>query len=109
MKFLAYNPDALGENMVNPSAHASHILVKSKGEATQLAMNIKKFKDFQKTARKKSDCPSSQKGGDLGWFRKGQMVREFDEAVWTIPLKTVSEPIKTQFGYHLIWVHESEE
>ena len=56
--------------MVNPSAHASHILVKSKGEATQLAMNIKKFKDFQKTARKKSDCPSSQKGGDLGWFRK---------------------------------------
>ena len=95
--------------MVNPSAHASHILVKSKGEATQLAMNIKKFKDFQKTARKKSDCPSSQKGGDLGRFRKGQMVREFDEAVWTIPLKTVSEPIKTQFGYHFIWVHEREE
>ena len=95
--------------MVNPSAHASHILVKSKGEATQLAMNIKKFKDFQKIARKKSDCPSSHKGGDLGWFRKGQMVREFDEAVWTLPLKTVSEPIKTQFGYHLIWVHEREE
>ena len=95
--------------MVNPSAHASHILVKSKGEATQLAMNIKKFKDFQKTARKKSDCPSSQKGGDLGWVRKGQMVREFDEAVLTIPLKTVSEPIKTQFGYHLIWFHEREE
>ena len=95
--------------MVNPSAHASHILVKSKGEATQLAMNIKKFKDFQKTARKKSDCPSSQKGGDLAWFRKGQMVREFDAAVCTIPVKTVSEPIKTQFGYHLIWVHEREE
>ena len=64
--------------MVNPSAHASHILVKSKGEATQLASNITKLKDFQKTARKKSDCPSSQRGGDLGWFRKGQMVREFD-------------------------------
>ena len=95
--------------MVNPSAHASHILVKSKGEATQLASNIKKFKDFQKTARKKSDCPSSQRSGDLGWFRKGQMVREFDEVVWTIPLKTVSEPIKTQFGYNLIWVHEREE
>ena len=95
--------------MVKPSAHASHILVKSKGEATQLASNIKKFKDFQKTARKKSDCPSSQKGGDLGWFRKGQMVREFEEAVWTTPLKTVSAPIKTQFGYHLIWVHVREE
>jgi peptidyl-prolyl cis-trans isomerase C len=95
--------------MVKPSAHASHILVKSKGEATQLASNIKKLKDFQKTARKKSDCPSSQRGGDLGWFRKGQMVREFEEAVWSIPLKTVSSPIKTQFGYHLIWVHEREE
>ena len=95
--------------MVNPSAHASHILVKSKGEATQLAANIKKFKDFQKTARKKSDCPSGQKGGDLGWFRKGQMVNEFEEAVWTMPVASVSEPIKTQFGYHLIWVHERDE
>ena len=95
--------------MVNPSAHASHILVKSKSEAIQLSSNIKKLKDFQKIARKKSDCPSSQKGGDLGWFRKGQMVREFEEAVWSIPLKTVSSPIKTQFGYHLIWVHEREE
>ena len=95
--------------MVNPSAHASHILVKSKSEAIQLSSNIKKLKDFQKKARKKSDCPSSQKGGDLGWFRKGQMVREFEEAVWSIPLKTVSSPVKTQFGYHLIWVHEREE
>ncbi|MBJ64485.1 MAG: peptidylprolyl isomerase [Euryarchaeota archaeon] len=95
--------------MVNPSAHASHILVKSKGEAIQLSSNIKKLKDFQKIARKKSSCPSSQKGGDLGWFRKGQMVREFEDAVWTTPIKTVSEPVKTQFGYHLIWVHEREE
>jgi len=95
--------------MVNPSAHASHILVKSKGEATQLASNITKLKEFQKAARKKSDCPSSQRGGDLGWFRKGQMVREFEDAVWNIPLKTVSAPIKTQFGYHLIWVHERDE
>ena len=95
--------------MVKPSALASHILVKSKGEATQLSSNIKKLKDFQKIARKKSDCPSKQKGGDLGWFRKGQMVREFEEAVWSTPLKTVSEPVKTQFGYHLIWVHEREE
>ena len=51
--------------MVKPSAHASHILVKSKGEATQLSSNIKKLKDFQKIARKKSDCPSKQKAGTL--------------------------------------------
>ena len=95
--------------MVQPSARASHILVKSKGEAVSLSSNISKLKDFQKYARKKSECPSSQKGGDLGWFRKGQMVQEFDEAVWTLPLNSVSNPVKTQFGYHLIWVHEREE
>ena len=70
---------------------------------------IGKLKDFQKLARKKSTCHSSQKGGDLGWFRKGQMVRPFEEAVWTNPIATVSEPVKTQFGYHLIWVHERDE
>ena len=95
--------------MVQPSAHASHILVKSKGEATQMAGSISKFKDFQKFARKKSECPSSQKSGDLGWFRKGQMVPAFDQTVWELPLNTVSAPVKTQFGYHLIWVHEREE
>ena len=95
--------------MVAPSAWASHILVNSKSEAIQLKQKISKLKEFQKMARKKSICPSSQKGGDLGWFRKGMMVREFDEAVWNIPLSTTSEPIKSQFGYHLIWVHEREE
>ena len=95
--------------MVAPSARASHILVNSKSEAIQLKQKISKLKEFQKLARKKSTCPSSQKGGDLGWFRKGMMVREFDNAVWSIPLATTSEPVKSQFGYHLIWVHEREE
>ena len=95
--------------MVAPSAWASHILVNSKSEAIQLKQKISKLKEFQKFARKKSTCPSSQKGGDLGWFRKGMMAMEFDNAVWTIPLSTTSEPVKSQFGYHLIWVHEGEE
>ncbi len=95
--------------MVAPSAWASHILVNSKSEAMQVKQKISKLKEFQKMARKKSTCPSSQKGGDLGWFRKGMMVKEFDDAVWNIPLSTTSEPIKSQFGYHLIWVHEREE
>ena len=68
--------------MVAPSAWASHILVNSKSEANQIKDKVSKLKDFQKMARKKSTCPSSQKGGDLGWFRKGMMVRELDEAVW---------------------------
>ena len=96
-------------SMVAPSAWASHILVPSKSEAVQLRQKISKLKDFQKMARKKSSCPSSQKGGDLGWFRKGQMVRPFEEVVWNNELATVSEPVKTQFGYHLIWVHEREQ
>ena len=95
--------------MVAPSAWASHMLVNSKSEAIQLKQKISKLKEFQKLARKKSTCPSSQKGGDLGWFRKGMMVREFDEAVWSLPLSTTSEPVKSQFGYHLISVHEREE
>ena len=95
--------------MVAPSAWASHILVASKSEAVQLRQNITKLKDFQKIARKKSTCPSSQIGGDLGWFRKAQMVRPFEEVVWKNELATVSEPVKTQFGYHLIWVHERDE
>ncbi|DAC60179.1 MAG TPA: peptidylprolyl isomerase [Candidatus Poseidoniaceae archaeon] len=95
--------------MVAPSAWASHILVNSKSEALQVKQKISKLKEFQKMARKKSTCPSSQKGGDLGWFRKGMMVKEFDDAVWNIPLSTTSNPIKSQFGYHLIWVHEREE
>ena len=86
--------------MVAPSAWASHILVKSKSEAIQIREKVSKLKDFQKMARKKSTCPSSQKGGDLGWFRKGMMVREFDDAVWDIPISETSSPIKTQFGYH---------
>lgn len=95
--------------MVKPSAWASHILVESKSEAIQLRQKISKLKDFQKAARKKSTCPSRQKGGDLGWFRQGQMVPEFDVAVWKTPLQQTSDPVKTKFGYHLIWVHEREE
>ena len=65
--------------MVAPSAWASHILVASKSEALQIKDKVGKLKDFQKLARKKSTCPSSQKGGDLGWFRKGRMVKAFED------------------------------
>ena len=92
-----------------PSATASHILQPSKTEALQIKDKVGKLKDFQKLARKKSTCPSSQKGGDLGWFRKGRMVKAFEDAVWETPVATVSPPVKTQFGYHLIWVHERDE
>ncbi len=59
-------------------------------------------KKFAELAKANSDCPSSQKGGDLGAFTHGQMVKEFDEAAFKLPENKVSEPVKTQFGYHLI-------
>ena len=95
--------------MAKKMARASHILLKSKADAVNVRNNIDKLKHFQKYAQRMSNCPSGKKGGDLGTFKQGDMVREFDNAVWSIPLNTVSEPIKTQFGYHLIWVHERTE
>ena len=74
--------------MVAPSAWASHILVTSKSEAVQIKDKVEKLKDFQKLARKKSTCPSSQKGGDLGWFGKGQMVPTFEAAVQAMVVGT---------------------
>ena len=59
---------------------------------------------FAALAKEHSACPSSSKGGDLGEFTHGQMVKEFDEAAFTLPIGKVSEPVKTQFGYHLILV-----
>ena len=95
--------------MGSKKAHASHILVNSKAEAMQIKVLINKAKDFEKFAMKKSSCPSGKRGGDLGWFEQGQMVHEFDEAVWSLELNKCSNPIKTQFGHHLIWVHERKE
>ena len=59
---------------------------------------------FAELAKANSACPSSAKGGDLGEFTHGQMVKEFDEAAFKLPLNKVSDPVKTQFGYHLIMV-----
>ena len=61
-------------------------------------------KKFAELAKANSDCPSKAKGGDLGEFTHGQMVKEFDEVAFKLPVGKVSEPVKTQFGYHLILV-----
>ena len=90
--------------MVAPSAWASHILVNSKSEAIQIRDKVGKLKDFQKMARKKSTCPSSQKGGDLGWFLPEDMVIEFSTACQSIPKGEMGlHPIVTEFGVHIIY------
>jgi len=60
-------------------------------------------------AKDNSSCPSSRQGGDLGTFRPGQMVKEFDTVVFSAPLHQVQGPVKTQFGYHLVEVTSRED
>lgn len=85
---------------------ASHILLDTQDEALKIKNDIENNKiTFEQAAAKYSKCPSGQRsGGDLGYFGKGQMVKPFETAAFTLPINTVSEPVKTQFGYHLIKV-----
>ncbi len=83
-------------------ASAVHILVKSKEKCEEIKKKIEKGADFGKMARQFSICPSGKKGGDLGEFRKGQMVKQFDDVVFKQELYKVHGPVKTKFGFHLI-------
>lgn len=85
-----------------PTASALHILVKTEKQAKELKAQLDKGADFGKLARKHSICPSGKKGGDLGEFRPGQMVKAFDNVVFKKEILTVHGPVKTRFGYHLI-------
>lgn len=88
---------------------ASHILVDSEEEATKIKAEIDGGMSFEEAASKYSSCPSSEKGGDLGFFQKGQMVPEFEAAAFELAENVVSEPVQTQFGYHLIVKKASQE
>jgi len=83
---------------------ASHLLVKTEEEVKKLREEILAGKDFAEVAKEVSMCPSGAKGGDLGYFGRGQMVPEFDKAAFSLPVGEISEPIKTQFGWHLLVV-----
>lgn len=87
-----------------PSANARHILVATEAECLKLKAEIEAGADFAAVAKANSSCPSRQQGGDLGTFSRGQMVPEFDEAVFTGEVGKVLGPVKTQFGYHLLEV-----
>ncbi len=85
------------------SVQASHILVDTEEKANELLEKITKGEvSFEDAARDNSSCPSSQNGGSLGEFTKGQMVPEFDEAVFSMEVGEVKGPVKTQFGFHII-------
>ncbi len=87
-------------------ASARHILVASEEDCIALKGRIEGGEDFADVAKQHSKCPSGQQGGALGEFRPGQMVKEFDQVVFSGEIGKVLGPVKTQFGYHLIEITE---
>ncbi len=85
-------------------ATARHILVTTEAECNELKKQIEEGASFAEVAADNSQCPSGRKGGDLGKFSPGQMVKEFDTAVFNGDVGVLYGPIKTQFGYHLLEV-----
>jgi peptidyl-prolyl cis-trans isomerase C len=86
--------------------HARHILVESEDEAKAVADELKKGADFAELAKKKSKDPGASDGGDLGFFTKDQMVPEFSTVAFALEPGKISEPVKSQFGWHIIKVEE---
>lgn len=83
-----------------------HILVDSYDEAIELKKRIDEGESFEKLAQMYSKCPSAQRGGALGSFGRGQMVKSFENAAFNLKTGEVSEPVKTEYGWHLIKVYD---
>lgn len=102
--------NANNEMFKNPgTVSAKHILVETEEKAQEVMNKINEGMSFEEAAQQFSTCPSNAQGGDLGRFGRGQMVPEFEDAAFNLEIGKVSEPVKTQFGYHLIKVTEKLE
>ncbi len=88
------------------SASARHILVDTEEKCNELKQQIQDGTDFADVAKEHSTCPSGKSGGDLGQFGPGQMVKEFDDVVFSGEINQVHGPVKTQFGFHLLEITE---
>ncbi len=84
------------------TACARHILVKTQAEAEKIKRQLATGADFDRLAKKHSQCSSAKQGGNLGEFRPGQMLKAFDNVVFNKPILEIHGPIKTKFGFHLI-------
>ncbi len=90
--------------------HAAHILVDTQDEALQVLQRINNGEDFAVVAAEMSrDDSNAYKGGDLGWFGKGQMVQQFEDAAFALKAGEVSGPVQTQFGWHIIKIYDRQE
>ena len=101
--------DAIGQMKKEPEVRARHILVETEDEAKAVVAELKKGTDFAELAKTKSKDPGSQDGGDLGYFTKDQMVPEFSEVAFKLEKGALSEPVKSQFGWHVIKVEDKRE
>lgn len=116
-----YYDDNQSRYVQEEQVRARHILVKVPKDASKkveqeakkkiegLLARVKAGEDFAKLAKENSDCPSASKGGDLGFFGRGQMAKPFEEVAFSLPVGEVSDIVKTEFGYHIIKVEERKE
>lgn len=88
--------------MLADKIRCAHILVEKQSQALAVLERLKKGEDFAKITLEVSQCPSRKRGGDLGWFGHGTMVREFEVAAFALQKGQISEPVKSEFGYHII-------
>lgn len=103
--FSARYADAVPESEYN----ASHILVETEDEAKVLVAELEGGADFAELAREKSTGPSGPNGGELGWFGPGMMVPSFEAATIALEVGTISGPVETQFGWHVIRLNETRQ
>ena len=101
--------EAIGQMKKEPEVRARHILVETEDEAKAVAAELKKGADFAELAKTKSKNPGSADGGDLGYFTKDQMVPEFSEVAFKLDKGALSDPVKSQFGWHVIKVEDKRE
>ncbi|HPQ36330.1 MAG TPA: peptidylprolyl isomerase [Synergistaceae bacterium] len=87
---------------------ARHILVENEEEAKKILQEIRDGKPFEDAAKEYSTCPSKEEGGELGFFVKGQMVPEFENAAFALEVGSMSDPVKSQFGWHIIEMEEKQ-
>lgn len=101
--------EAIGQMKQEPEVRARHILVETEDEAKAVIAELKKGADFAELAKSKSKDPGSADGGDLGYFTRDQMVPEFSEVAFKLDKGALSDPVKSQFGWHVIKVEDKRD
>ncbi|WP_071396038.1 peptidylprolyl isomerase [Bacillus tuaregi] len=97
------------EENYKPEIKARHILVEDEEKAKEVKTKLDEGGDFAELAKEYSTDGSAEQGGDLGWFGPGKMVAEFEEAAYALDINEISEPVQSQFGFHIIQVTEKKE